>query len=201
MKYIFTSQRVDKIEEYGEIRDSLDERWGTLLLECGFVLIPVPNNYSILMQMLNNIECYGILLTGGTNLLKYGGISSERDLIDKSLIDYAIKNQISLLGVCRGMQSIVDYFGGTLKEVQGHVANKHSIQGEISREVNSYHSMCVNEIPNYFDLLAFSLDGTVEAIRHREYNVLGIMWHPERESPYKKEDIQLIKTFFNKGRI
>lgn len=201
MKFIFASQRVDRIDGYNEIRDSLDENWLTLFLECGFEILPVPNNYNIASQMINNIECYGILLTGGTNLLKYGGISEHRDRIDKLLLDFAIENRIPLLGVCRGMQSIVDYFDGTLKEVQGHVAKKHKVQGTINREVNSYHGMSIDELPGCLEHMAVALDGTVEAIRHTEYNLLGIMWHPEREVPFNEEDIDLIKKFFNRGII
>lgn len=201
MKFIFTSQRIDRIEGYNEIRDSLDERWGTLLLECGFNILPVPNNKDILLKMMKHIEASGVLLTGGSNLFKYGGVWKNRDEVDRVLLDFAIENKLPLLGVCRGMQSIVDYFGGTLREIKSHVSIRHKIQGQINRNVNSYHGMAIDMLPPFLEPIALSLDGCVEAIKHREHKILGIMWHPERENPYSNEDIKLIKNFFDRGML
>jgi putative glutamine amidotransferase len=122
----------------------------------------------------------------------YGGNAPERDATDEVLIEHAIKNNIPLIGICRGMQSILCHFGGTLKTVENHVAVRHKIRGEISREVNSYHGFCAEEIPDRLEMLAIAPDDTIEAVRHKQYQILGIMWHPERENPFQREDKELI---------
>jgi putative glutamine amidotransferase len=194
MKYIYASQRVDVFTSYGERRDCLDQRWADFLNICGFALVPIPNHAETLKAMLTTLPPGGILLTGGNNSVSYGGISPERDETDAMLIDYAVSSGTPLVGVCRGMQSIVLYFGGTLKEIQNHVAARHKVSGEINREVNSYHTLATDSLPVVLEATAHSSDGIIEAIKHHVLPINGIMWHPEREFPYCAHDVQLIKT-------
>ena len=81
--------------------------------------------------------------------------------------------------------------------VTGHVACKHSLNGKFRREVNSYHNFGILDVPEKFEPLASTEDGVVEAIRHRTKRIMAIMWHPERESPYEAEDIDLFSRFFD----
>jgi putative glutamine amidotransferase len=196
VKYIFTSQRVDIAANYNEKRDCLDQRWADFLHACGYILISVPNHTETVETMLKSFAPSGILLTGGNSPAPYEGNSPERDKTDALLLDYAVSANIPLMGVCRGMQSIVLYFGGTLKEVPNHVSAIHSIHGNINREVNSYHSLSVNSMPSELSVLAKTKDGNIEAIKHNRYNIIGIMWHPERETSFCKEDIKMFKELF-----
>lgn len=194
MKIAFLSQRVDVIDSYNETRDCLDQQWINLCTQLGFVAIPIPNNKENLQNLLYKITPESIILTGGVSPIKYGGFSSQRDEIDNILIQYSINKNIPLLGVCRGMQSICLYFDFDLIEVENHVAKDHKINGIITDNVNSFHSLATTNIDeNLFEVLAKSEDNVIEAIKHKNKKITGIMWHPERYSPFKNEDIQLIK--------
>ena len=191
MKRIFVSQRVDEVDSYKERRDALDQRWAQLLWEAGCIAVPVPNHALILTELLKSIPPDGILLSGGNSPVAYGGSAPERDAIDELLISYAVNNNISLLGVCRGMQSIVLYFGGTLRKVNGHVAVCHNL--DTGRSVNSYHEYAPDILPEDLIVYARAGDGGVEYIRHNKLLMTGIMWHPERETPFVPEDVELVR--------
>jgi len=194
MKHILISQRVDVIESYNEHRDALDQRWAELLWESGYVGLPVPNHASTLTKLLETLPIDGILLTGGNTPTGYGGSAPERDETDNLLISYVLNTKKPLLGVCRGMQSIVIYFGGTMRKIQGHIAVRHDIN--IDRNVNSYHEYAPDILPNDFTVLAQTSNGEIESIRHNNMPIVGIMWHPEREAVFLQEDIELIKGVF-----
>lgn len=196
---IVYTQRVEIIESYNERRDCADQRIADFLSYCGFIPIPLPNNPIIVDKIINIINPCGIVLTGGNSLVKYGGNAPEKDETDKKLISIAIDKNIPLLGFCRGMQSILDYFGDELVKVDGHVAIKHMIINEHneSRLVNSYHNYaCINNTSKLIKPLFKTNDGVIETIKHIKYPLIGIMWHPEREANYSKEDIELFKDLF-----
>lgn len=194
MKRIIVSQRVDIVERYGERRDAIDQKWYELCEEIGVSILPAPNNPKMLLELLSNIQIDGVLLTGGNSPVKYGGTSSERDYTDNTLIAFASDSDLPLLGVCRGCQSIALYFGVTLQKVDNHISVYHHITGEVNREVNSFHNYAIRELPTGFMGVATSGDGVIEALRYK--NMLGIMWHPERESPFADADIALLKKHF-----
>lgn len=199
MKKIFVSQRQDTIESYQETRDSLDIRWIELLYAIGCMPIILPNNISVARVIIESIKGDGILLTGGVNPVEYGGNSPERDKVDEFLIDYCINNKLPLLGVCRGMQSIVTYFGGHLVRIKDHIATKHMIMGIETRYVNSYHSFGIDCLPQCLDELGATTDRSIEYIEHKEFDIKGIMWHPERNSPFNQKDIDLLTKHFRGG--
>jgi len=194
MKKILVSQRVDVIESYNERRDALDQNWARFLYEAGIIGLPVFNHNETIKELLPSFQINGILLTGGNSHANYGGTAPERDNTDNLLISYAIENKIPLLGVCRGMQSIVIYFQGVLHKVSGHIAVRHDI--DINRNVNSYHEYSALSLPDSLEVISKSKDGEIEYIKHKEYSLTGIMWHPERENPFNKDDIFLFKTIF-----
>lgn len=196
-KVIFT-QRVEVVESYGERRDCADQRIAEFIQTCGFLPIPVPNNKAVIADLVKEINPVGIVLTGGNSLVKYGGNAIERDETDCELIRLAVEQNISLYGFCRGMQSILDYFEETLSNVNNHVAIHHNTVGEIEESVNSYHNQaCLKLRDNtVFDILAKTEDGVIEAIRHKQYKIIGTMWHPERENPFKDSDILRVKELF-----
>ena len=138
--------------------------------------------------------CFG----GGNSLVKYGGNAPERDFTDEFLINLSIKKGIPLYGFCRGMQSILDYFGNELETVDGHVAKRHSINGKEPRiEVNSYHNQACKMLKDdSIEIIMRADDGVIEKIKHKEYPIIGTMWHPERENPFNNNDIEMVKKLF-----
>lgn len=192
MKLVAISQRVDRIDNYGETRDALDEQWHKLFWKMNAALIPIPNFAESLPSILGSLRPEAIVLSGGNNPVPYGGTAPQRDQVDMMLIEYAVRHSVPLLGVCRGMQSIALYFGCSLKRVEGHVATKHEVIGEVKRVVNSYHSYAIDRPSEEIGVTAQTKSGDIEAIQHRHYRVCGIMWHPERVDGFNTDDISLM---------
>lgn len=197
MKTVLLSQRVEVIESYNERRDCLDQRWCGFLEACGCMPVPVMNCLGDMDGFVRAISPAGIILTGGNDLVSYGGNAPERDEAERRLMEVGLERDIPIIGVCRGMQFIADHFGAALQKVSGHVASRHMLSGEIARDVNSYHGFAVAGPPEGFDVLARAEDGVIEAMVCWEKKVLAVMWHPERETPYRREDIKLFNGFLS----
>lgn len=196
-KIIFT-QRVEIIESYNERRDCADQRIAEFIQACDFLPIPVPNNPDIVRNIVSEIKPDGIVLVGGNSLVKYGGNAPERDETDKTLLQIAVEKKMPLYGFCRGMQSILDFFGNDLVNVRGHVAVRHKILGsEDEIEVNSYHNQACKELKNdELVIIMKSEDGVIEKVKHGSLPIMGTMWHPERENPFNTKDVESLKLLF-----
>jgi len=187
LKKIFISQRVDIINN--ERRDSCSQEWNELAINCGFIPIFVPNNIKLVYSLLSSISPDGIILTGGNDLVKYYGNSPERDEVESLLIEYALINNLPLLGVCRGMQMILNYFNNKLVKVKNHVRTQHILDNGYI--VNSFHNWgCIN-CSKPLEVLAKSNDNCIEEIKYAK--IKGIMWHPERYKPLREKDIIMIR--------
>jgi len=196
LKRILFSQRVEVIEQYNERRDSADQNIARFIAACGFHPIPICNIPELVEETIDSYKPDGFVLTGGEDLCSYGGNVPERDATERFIVEWAIENNTPLLGLCRGMQFIADYFGIKLIKVEGHKAVRHQTKGQIEKEVNSFHNYGIHETPISFKVLAKTDDGVIEAFRHETKAIVGIMWHPERESPFSMSDITLFKELF-----
>ncbi|MBI1778612.1 MAG: gamma-glutamyl-gamma-aminobutyrate hydrolase family protein [Proteobacteria bacterium] len=197
MRPVAISQRVDIVPRRGERRDALDQRWVRLLAACGLLAVPMPNEPDLAAELFQDMEAAGLVLTGGNDLVRYGGDAPERDRTEQLLLRLARKRALPILGVCRGMQVIQDCFGVTLKPVSGHVATRHAVDGAgLSGVVNSYHGYGASETSAELGILARAADGVVEAIGHRAEPILAQMWHPERETPFDPADLARIRGHF-----
>ena len=175
---IAISLRIVKAENYDETRDALSHDWPKLLEELGLVPIYIPNKLSDIMKYLSNFQINGLILSGGDNL----GKDPERDDTEKELLQHAISKKIPTLGICRGLQLINEHFGGSLTENQ----------------TNSHKNTILNsDLSKYLRPIAIhTVDKTVEAAFHETLPIVGLMWHPERNSD--KFDKQIISSIFKK---
>ncbi len=118
------------------------------------------------------------------------GIPSEAGLLIDVIREYAAKKPI--LGVCLGEQAIGEFFGGKLTNLStvyhgiqsdvDIVADDYIFDGLAKRiPVGRYHSWVVDRdgFPESLEITAVSEEGYVMALRHREYDVRGIQFHPE----------------------
>lgn len=213
MMRLALTQRVEVIEEYGERRDCLDQEWTTLLESAGFQPVPLPNRIKKVGVYLDSLEPDGIILTSGNDLASLDDPADpapERDQFEESVVEYALKKDLPLLGVCRGLEFLTVAFGGSLSPLDGHVAEDHEISFESANTtfddlnfpekatVNSYHDFGIkhDDVPTELTILGRAVDGTVECVAHESHPILGIMWHPERESPSEELDQQILNALF-----
>ncbi len=135
---------------------------------------------------LTECEAYDkILLSPGP------GIPEEAGRLKEVIATYAQKKPI--LGVCLGQQAIGEVFGGTLdnlNQVYHGVATKVTVTEPdtilfknlaLEIEVGRYHSWVVarENFPSSLEITAVDKNGQVMALRHKEYDVRGVQFHPE----------------------
>ncbi|MCP4298748.1 MAG: peptidase C26 [Proteobacteria bacterium] len=208
MKRVGITQRVEIVQSYSERRDCLDQKWAELVLMLDLIPIPLPNIAPAqIPDLLDALKLDALLLSGGNSIsyLDQEACDSapERDDFEDYLIKYAIKQDLPIIGVCRGMQMINYSLGGSLVAIDGHIAVKHEIsilnkKSELPDHVNSYHNWGIPKtgLAGGLRPLATDGDGNIEAFEHEEKNILGIMWHPERETPFSNLDLKLMKSRF-----
>ena len=118
------------------------------------------------------------------------GIPSESGLLLDVIKEYAKKKPI--LGVCLGHQAIGQAFGANLKnltEVYHGVDTKCNLLGndyifeglDLEITVGRYHSWVVEKdgFPSTLEITAKSKDGLIMGLKHKEFDVHGIQFHPE----------------------
>ena len=192
---VAVSQRRDAMAGRDEVRDALDVRLCALLWELGLLPIPMASAIGDHQEYIKELMPDAVVLSGGNDI----GQAPKRDWLERALLNYASEHRLPVLGICRGMQMINYQQSGDLRLVADHVAVRHQINGLLAgtsgREVNSYHEQGLldADLGDDLEAMAWSEDGVVEALRHREWPWLGIMWHPERESPVAEADQQLIR--------
>lgn len=134
---------------------------------------------------LSSLELYDkLLLSPGP------GIPSEAGLLLEVIKTYAPRKPI--LGICLGHQAIGEVFGGRLvrlRQVYHGVATPceqmmdEPLFADLPRhfEVGRYHSWVVSreDFPDCLQVTALSSDGQVMALRHKQYDVRGLQFHPE----------------------
>ena len=175
----------------------------------------------------------GIILTGGEDInpLQYNDtinlsvcedINYQRDTLERKLFDFAFKNKIPLIGVCRGMQMMNVASGGTLYgDIPSQIGTTviHRNNGEVNHKialidtcslifplgidtiiVNSWHHQALNIMPNYLRVVARSFDGLPEAIvmdKSIHPFMIAVQFHPERLGKNNKIR-QIMKNSFYK---
>jgi gamma-glutamyl-gamma-aminobutyrate hydrolase PuuD len=198
MKSVAITQRVSVIPEYGERRDSLDQAWPRFLAACGLLPLVLPNVTDVAVAICDASDIAGLVLTGGNDLAALGGDAPERDATENALLDAVELRGLPVLGVCRGMQLIQQRCAIPLRRVAGHVTKCQMIRidGEPA-EVNSFHRFAALESHPPLEVWALAADGVVKAIRHSASPITGIMWHPERNTPFATADVALFRRVFN----
>lgn len=134
---------------------------------------------------LDEIEAYDkVLISPGPGIPDEAGIT-------KTLIARYGESK-SILGVCLGHQAIAEVYGGSIRNLD---TVYHGVSGVMTREVDDdqlfkgipeefeagrYHSWIVNkELPDCLELTARNQNGDVMAVRHKEFRVRGVQFHPE----------------------
>jgi len=165
-------------------------------------------------------RCNAIVFTGGEDVhpafykkpeyLPYCNahdISIDRDEFEMKLMQHAEKEFLPVLGICRGLQFINVYYGGTLipdiptwgkynhSKSDYHTDRYHkvsvdnnswlySIVGTKSGKINSAHHQSADLVGKGLVANAFSRDGIIEGLEKKDPAVGAflclVQWHPER---------------------
>ncbi len=169
----------------------------------------------------------GFLFSGGVDIdpARYGetkqvdcvDIDPARDEFEAGLFDAVYPTGKPVLGICRGIQAVNVFLGGTLHQhIEGHMQTAagdvceqvitvekgsllHNICGQDSLRVNSFHHQAVKTPAPALAVDARTPDGCVEALHDpRHPFLLALQFHPERApSP---ESALIFKAFVEKGR-
>jgi putative glutamine amidotransferase len=161
----------------------------------------------------------GLLLSGGSDLdpVYYGeepvpelGVTvPERDAFEMALLERALRRQIPILGICRGMQILNVALGGTLYQdlpsqmdhmvLLGHRQQTpkwqptHEVEvdggskvaqmmGTDELKVNSYHHQAIKDLASGLTAVARSPDEVIEAVEWNDLSkrwLVGVQWHAE----------------------
>ena len=117
------------------------------------------------------------------------GIPDEAGLLKAIIKQYAPEKRI--FGVCLGQQAIAEVFGGKLinldKVYHGVATTIEVLADDVlyrglpgTLEVGRYHSWVVDpELPSCLEATAVDSEGEVMSLRHREYDLRAVQFHPE----------------------
>ncbi|MBO7522031.1 MAG: aminodeoxychorismate/anthranilate synthase component II [Opitutales bacterium] len=126
------------------------------------------------------------------------------------VVNLCAKERVPLFGVCLGMQTITQAFGGQI------VSAKRIMHGKISAITHSgagvfkglpsplnvvrYHSLAANKatLPQCLEITAAAEDGEIMAIKHKELPIEGVQFHPE--SIMTSGGKRLLANFINSFR-
>ncbi len=201
--------------DQGEGRFFLSEAYLEAVIKAGGMPVILPG-----AGLLKTVNPYlaavkGLVLAGGGDvdpayfneepLPGLGEITPDRDRFEINLIKTALRKNLPVLGICRGMQVLNIACGGTLIQHLPSVIKKplkhaqsapawhptHQVFLERSSRlaqvlktetarVNSFHHQAVRDPAPGFQVSARSADGVIEAIEHPGFGfVIGVQWHPE----------------------
>lgn len=188
------------LRKYG-LTYGLKQSYQRFFKALGIVLVGVAPNVSLDCSDLYD-SALGLFLPGGDDICpaRYGGTLEaiydlEVDAAEEKLYKEARRRGQKVLGICRGLQAVNVFEGGTLRNVEGHMETSHDIlyMGD-EHEVNSYHRQAVETLSPTLQALARAKDGTVEILESLDQKVLAFQFHVEKtrrdERRYWLEEIK-----------
>ena len=159
-------------------------------------LMPVILKYDDINLDKEIASCDGFIISGGDDLdPSFYGESNKKclctlkeiDLLDKRIVNYCANNKIPLLGICRGMQAINVFLGGSLyQDIPNHKDIIHNVKGldglfEDKFSINSIHHQAIKDLAKGLKVIAIcEEDGIIEAVIHDNLPIVGCQWHPEQ---------------------
>ncbi len=199
------------------------------------LMFPVTDDAEELAVLLGKVD--GVLFTGGHDVdpAIYGEevLDSsvvpcvQRDRMESEVLRQLLEKDIPMLGICRGIQFLNAYLGGTLYQdlptqnptyVEHHqtppydvpvhkvkIIEDSSLFNVLKKDtisVNSYHHQAIKELAKDLKIMAVSEDGLTEAVEMPGKRFIwAVQWHPEYS--YKKDDdsIKIFKEFVKRCTI
>jgi anthranilate synthase/aminodeoxychorismate synthase-like glutamine amidotransferase len=165
------------IDNYDSFTYNLVQYLGELGAE-----IYVARNDEITLQEIRDLNPKRIVISPGPGDPSDGGISNE--------VIREFGPQTPVLGVCLGHQCIGHVYGGIVTRAPRLMHGKtspvyHNGSGVFNGvpspfNATRYHSLIVEEpLPDCLQVIAFTSEGEVMGVRHKDYPVVGVQFHPE----------------------
>lgn len=157
------------------------------------------NDEITLEEIENDLKPEKILISPGPGTPDTAGISLK--VLEK------FAERLPILGVCLGHQAIGQIFGGRVvrapepihgKPVEIQHDGKTIFEGLPQNfEAGRYHSLLVERenLPDCLEISAASPDGLIMGLRHKQYKIEGVQFHPE--SILTPEGKKLLQNFLN----
>lgn len=167
------------IDNYDSFTYNLYQQIGSIYHD-----IKVCRNDMISLEAIERLSPEAIVISPGSGYPGGAGISVE-----------AIKHfagKIPILGVCLGHQAIAEAFGGKIVRAQKPMHGKSSVISINSKaplfkgmpekiKVGRYHSLTIEKssLPDDLEIIAEDENGQIMAVKHKEYPICGVQFHPE----------------------
>lgn len=171
------------------------------------VIIPDIEDTKRLRKIMKNIDI--LILPGGVDVAperygeprspQLGDVNLERDDFEYRILSEAIRLRKPVFGICRGVQVLNVFLGGTLYQDLPseypdtslvHLGTPHRITvergtrlyrilGQETLEVNSFHHQAVKKLAPGLRVSARATDGSIEAVECDSLPIVGVQFHPE----------------------
>jgi anthranilate synthase/aminodeoxychorismate synthase-like glutamine amidotransferase len=170
------------------------------LSELGEEVVVVRNDKTTLEEI-EKMEPQRIVISPGPSTPLRAGISNE--------VIRHFGSRLPILGVCLGHQCVGYSYGGLIGRAKEIMHGKsslihHTSQGVLARLPNPfpairYHSLIVQRegLPDCLEVTAWTADGTIMGLRHHQYPVEGVQFHPESFMTQVGKDV--LKNFLAGG--
>ena len=164
-------------------------------------------DYNISIDNVKNLNVDRIIISPGPGHPKY-----DTGNLIPIIREYYSK--IPILGICLGHQAIVEAFGEDLEKEYVGLAKVGPMHGKVSKIFHDqetifntipnpllgvrYHSLSAKTdlLPQDLKISATADDGTIMAVRHKEYPVEGVQFHPE-SIRMKPNGMAILKNFLD----
>jgi len=163
--------------------------------------VTVVRNDVITIEEVRQLAPDFIVISPGPGVPRDAGISVE--------LVRALGRTIPILGVCLGHQAITEAYGGVVTRapelMHGKASKVHHDGKGVFHGLPTpfsairYHSLCAapEAVPDVLEVTARSDSGVIMALRHRQYPVYGVQFHPE--SILTEHGKDLLRNFLNGG--
>lgn len=214
-------------------RNALTAYYSKAIEAAGGIPVMLPAHYQEVGEMLDRID--GLVLSGGGDIdpARFGQdlhpksdeIDAERDAFEYAIFHEAVRRDMPVLGICRGLQLINTALGGTLyqdigdlkadaQEHRQHSVPVHAEQtyhtvtlapgnhplreilGTDTLDVNSFHHQGIDRLAEPLTAIAQSDDGLIEAIDYPDMTFcIAVQWHPEMLAGDRSDHASIFSAF------
>ncbi len=189
------SKKILVIDNY----DSFTYNLVHLIGELDGVEIDVFRNDEITLEEIEKKSPFAIILSPGPCTPNEAGICV--DLVKR------FKSEIPIFGVCLGMQSIGQAFGGKVVSAPSLMHGKTSPINHKNKGIfedikdgfiaTRYHSLAIEKetLPNMLEITAHTNDGAIMGLAHKDFPCFGVQFHPESIS--SQFGLKIFSNFMN----